>query len=68
MREFKRFLESLGLSYVSTAGGHEKWAKDGMLRPVIFQTHIEPIPETIIRNNLRTIGASREELEKFLKK
>lgn len=68
VKDFKRFLESLGLSYISTTGGHEKWAKEGMLRPVIFQTHIDPIPETIIRNNLRTIGSSRKDLEKFLKK
>ncbi len=66
--DFRRFLESLGLSHISTTGGHEKWAKAGMLRPVIFQTHIDPIPETIIRNNLRTLGIRRDSLESYLKK
>ena len=35
--------------------------KAGMLRPVIFQTHVEPIPEFVVRNNLRNMGVSRQE-------
>lgn len=66
--DFRRFLKSLGLHYISTVGGHEKWGMDGLARPVIFQTHINPIPEPIVRNNLRTVGASRGDLENFLKR
>lgn len=43
------------------------WFKDGMLRNVVFQTHIEPIPEDIVINNLRTIGISKKEFEELLK-
>lgn len=64
--EFKEFLKSLGLTHFSTRGGHEKWARPGLPRPVIFQTHINPIPERVIRTNLRTVGAQRGDLEKFL--
>ena len=59
---FKRFLISLGLSYISTKGGHEKWKKKGMLRPIIFQTHIDPIPVDVIMNNLRTLGVNKKDL------
>ena len=35
--------------------------KTGMTRPAIIQTHVEPIPEYVLRNDLRNIGISREE-------
>ena len=44
------------------------WFKDGMLRNVVLQTHIDPVPEDIIKNNLRTIGLSVEEFDVQLKK
>ncbi len=61
IREFRAVLVYLGLSNTRNKGGHEAWIKEGMTRPVIFQTHVEPIPEFIIRNNLRNIGISKEE-------
>lgn len=64
--QFRNVLTALGLSCVRTKGGHEAWSKEGMLRPVIFQTHIEPIPEFIVRNNLKTLGISREEFLNLL--
>ena len=59
--EFRAFLESLGLSKRRAKGGHEAWMKAGMTRPVIFQTHVSPIPEFIVRNNLRNLGISKQE-------
>lgn len=59
--KFRAVLTILGLHCVRTKGGHEAWQKEGMLRPVIFQTHVDPVPEFIIKTNLRTIGISREE-------
>lgn len=51
---FRNFLKAQGLNYIDTKGGHEKWNKDGLLRPVIFQTHITPIP---VPPSLKTIFA-----------
>ena len=65
--QFRDMLAALGLSCVRTKGGHEAWSKNGMLRPVIFQTHVDPIPEFIIRNNLKTPGISRDEFIALLK-
>lgn len=48
-----------GCRQVSSVGGHEKWEKDGCLRSVILQSHISPVPEFIIKSNLRTLGLSR---------
>jgi len=63
---FRNFLRYKGLRLIKTEGGHEKWWKEGMLRPVILQTHVDPIPEFIIRNNLTSMMSSRKELENWL--
>lgn len=39
-----------------------------MLRPVIFQTHINPIPIGIIKNNLRTMGCPAQVLIDYMNK
>ena len=60
---FRKILKALGLEQVRTKGGHEMWFKEGMLRNVVFQNHVEPIPEDIIKNIIRTIGISKEEFD-----
>lgn len=68
VERYRRILAFLGLKYVRTSGGHEMWFKDGMYRNVVFQTHIDPIPELIVKNNIRTIGISSAVFEEALKK
>lgn len=64
--QFRAALTVLGLVCVRTKGGHEAWQKKGMLRPVIFQTHVNPVPEFIVKTNLRTLGISRDEFIRIL--
>lgn len=67
--DFRSFLNEEGCKEVESGNsGHEKWTKDGMLRPVVFQTHIDPIPEFIIRNNLRNIGLTANDFRAWLRK
>lgn len=66
IEQFRAVLAALGLECVRTKGGHEAWSKPGMLRPVIFQTHVNPVPEFIIRSNLRSLGITREEFLRIL--
>jgi hypothetical protein len=49
-------------------GGHEHWAKTDLARPITFQTHIEPIPEFIMKNILRNLGVSNKEFWAILEK
>lgn len=63
---FRAFLEYKGLNHIRDKGGHEIWSRKDMLRPVIFQSHISPVPEFIIRNNLRNMGVTKKELMEFL--
>ena len=66
LHDFIRFLEYKELNNIRTSGGHEVWSRKDLLRPVIIQSHIDPVPEFIIRNGLRTIGSNRDEFETFL--
>ena len=66
--EFRRFLELIGCKYIKTEGGHEKWSRKDLRRPVIFQTHINPVPERIIKSNLRTLEMNRNGFLKYIEK
>ena len=67
LTQFRQFLSDIGCVCVSTSGGHEKRKKEGCLRSVILQTHIDPVPEFIVKNNLRTLGLSRNDFIEWLK-
>lgn len=65
--QFREFLFYVGCSRISIEGGHEKWHKEGCLRPIIIQTHIDPIPEFIVRNNFRSLGLTKSDFINWLK-
>jgi hypothetical protein len=57
--QFKYFLTSVGCKFIRYNGGHEIWTRKDLTRPITFQTHIDPVPEFIIKNALRTLGMTR---------
>jgi hypothetical protein len=65
LRLFRQFLTSKGLKIIRTNGGHEIWGGKQLLRPIVIQTHIDPIPEFVIKNNLRNMGVTVEDFLKF---
>ena len=56
LRLFRDYLTSKGLKVIRTNGGHEIWGGKQLQRPIVLQTHVDPIPEFIVRNCLRTLG------------
>jgi hypothetical protein len=58
--EFQSFPELAQCKFVGINGGHEKWTRADLRRPIIFQTHIDPIPEFIIQNILRIMGYNKK--------
>lgn len=70
LADFRTFLFDMGCKREEQGtkgrGGHEKWVKNGLLRPITLQTHIDPIPEMVVRSNLRTLGLIRKDLEEWL--
>ena len=68
LKDFRRFLKNQGLNLIKSSkgrGGHEKWARADLDRPITIQTHIDPVPEFIVKQILRYLEMTREE---FLKK
>lgn len=64
IKDFRKFLLSQGLNIIKEnkgRGGHEKWSKSGMDRPITIQTHIDPVPEFIVKQVLRHLNINRED-------
>jgi hypothetical protein len=64
--EFEAFLELAQCNYIDIKAGHVKYYRCDLRRPIIFQTHIKPIPEFIILNNLRILGYSKSDFFNIL--
>jgi hypothetical protein len=67
LRLFRDYLYFKGLKPIREKGGHEVWSRKNLLRPIILQSHIDPIPEFIIRSNLRTLGETADDFYEFVK-
>jgi len=71
LKDFRKFLRVQGLKVIKGPkgrGGHEKWSKAGMERPITIQTHIDPVPEFIVKQVLRHLNMDRESFLRYLKK
>ena len=66
LRRYRKFLADIGCKCVRTKGGHEHWTRVDLDRPITLQSHIDPVPEFIVRQHLRYFGMSREEFERHL--
>jgi predicted RNA binding protein YcfA (HicA-like mRNA interferase family) len=54
-----------GFTFARQVGSHRTYTKPGVLRPLVLPAYDE-VPVSIIRNNLKTAGLSREELFQLL--
>ena len=64
LKDFRTFLKSQGLNLIKEPkgrGGHEKWSKSGIDRPITIQTHIDPVPEFIVKQVLRHLKISKKD-------
>ena len=61
IKEFRAILSVLGLQKMRTKGGHEAWIREGLRRPVIIQTHVDPVSELVVRKTINDLNISREE-------
>lgn len=67
LKTFRDFLTYMGLKPIRIESGHEIWSRTDLRRPVVVQTHIDPVPEFIVRNALRTMNATKDDYIEFLK-
>lgn len=66
LETFRGFLKQSGLKLIRTSGGHEVWSGKNLTRPVVIQSHIDPIPMFIIKNNLRTMGLTINDFRAYM--
>ena len=66
LKVFRRYLEYEGCKLIRQKGGHEHWAKTELKRPITIQSHIDPVPEFIIKNALRILGKTKKDLINWL--
>jgi hypothetical protein len=61
LKLFKDFLKEQGCSCTRINGGHEHWTRSDLSRPITIQTHVDPIPEFIIKNALTQLGLTKKD-------
>jgi hypothetical protein len=61
LKDFREFLANACCKNLGINAGHEKWTRKDLTRPIIVQTHIDPVPEFIVRNALRNLGLTRKD-------
>lgn len=66
LKLFRDFLIDKGCSCNRISGGHEHWSRSNLLRPITLQTHIDPIPEFIIKNALKQLGLSKKDFTDWI--
>jgi len=66
LKHYRDFLKRAGCKCIGVEGGHEKWSRSDLLRPIIVQTHIDPVPEFIIMNALRNLGLTKADFFRIL--
>ena len=59
-RTLERVFLAAGFRLARQQGSHRSYVKPGLARPIVIPTYHE-IPVSIIRNNLKTAGISRDE-------
>ena len=64
--QFESFLELAHCKFIKSEKGHAKYTRSDLNRPVIFQNHIDPIPEFIIKNTLRLFPYNKDDFYDIL--
>ena len=64
-RALERVFLAAGFRFARQAGSHRSYVKPGILRPVVIPTYNE-VPVSVIRNNLKTAGISRDQYFRLL--
>ncbi len=59
--KFEGFLDLALCKYIHDNKGHVQYTRADLTRPIVFQNHITPVPEFIIRNALRALGYSKND-------
>jgi len=63
----RKILIHQGCKLIKHDKGHEKYSKPSLLRPIVIQDHIDPVPEFIVKQIMRTLNLENKDMERILK-
>ena len=66
-RVLEKIFLAAGFRFARQEGSHRSYTKAGISRPIVIPTYDE-IPVSVIRNNLKAAGISRDEYFRLLEK
>ena len=66
LADYELFLQKAGCKHIRTNGGHRIYSRKDLTRPVVVQTHIDPVPEFIIKNALRALKLNKKDFFEIL--
>lgn len=64
-KDLEKVFLAAGFRFARQQGSHRAYTKPGVSRPVVIPTYDE-VPVSIIRNNLKAAGISRDEYFRLL--
>jgi hypothetical protein len=62
----RKILIHQGCKCINSDKGHEKYVKSSLLRPIVIQNHIDPVPEFIVKQIMRTLQLKGKDMEKII--
>jgi hypothetical protein len=66
LKNCRKFLLSVGCEIKRTTGGHEHWTRADLLRPITIQTHIDPVPERIMKQIINALSIDKDEFSDLI--
>ena len=66
LKDCRKFLTKAGCLVKRTTGGHEHWSRQDLLRPITIQTHIDPVPERIMKQIINALEIDKDEFLEIL--
>jgi predicted RNA binding protein YcfA (HicA-like mRNA interferase family) len=66
-RTLEKVFLAVGFRFARQEGSHRSYVKEGISRPVVIPAYDE-VPISIIKNNLKTAGISRDDYFQLLAK
>lgn len=67
LSKVRKLLEHEGCKQIRESKGHDKWSRQDLLRPITIQNHIDPVPEFIVKQIMRTLNLKNSDMERILK-
>ena len=62
----RKILIHVGCKQLGINSGHQKFTRSDLRRPIIIQTHIDPVPEFIVLQIMRTLSLKRADIKKIV--